>query len=85
MIAIALGKIDAQALLTARNQAELQQQLVKQLNQPNKNASNKEVSMNYCGFNCFHVHTQVHGYPITVEMQRQGLINWQLTGIKLPL
>lgn len=85
MIAIALGKIDIQTLLTARNQAELQQILIKQLNKPNPNASNKETAMKYCGFNCFNIHTQVHGYPITVKMQRQGLINWQVTAIQLPL
>lgn len=85
MIAIALGKIDIQTLLTARNQTELQQILIKQLNKPNPNASNKETSMKYCGFNCFNIHTQAHGYPITVKMQRQGLINWQVTAIQLPL
>lgn len=85
LVAVALDKIDIQALIMARNQAELQQTLIKQLNAPNPNPSNQPTTFNYCGFNCFKVDTQVQGYPITVQMQRQGLIDWKIVGIKLPI
>lgn len=85
LMAVALDKIDIQALITARNQAELQRMVIKQLNAPNPNPSNQQTSAVYCGFHCFKVDTQVHGYPITVHMQRQGLIDWKIVGIKLPI
>lgn len=85
LVAVALDKIDIQALIMARNQAELQQTLIKQLNAPNPNPSNQPTAFHYCGFNCFKVDTQVQGYPLTVQMQRQGLIDWKIVGIKLPI
>lgn len=85
LVAIALGKIDIQTLITARNQAELQQMFVKQLSKTNPNANQSEPTFHYCGFNCFVVHTQVHGYPIDVQLQRQNLLNWQIVAVKLPV
>ncbi|PIE47747.1 MAG: hypothetical protein CSA42_01810 [Gammaproteobacteria bacterium] len=44
----------------------------------------KLPSFRYCGINCFNVSGDVKGYPVTVQMQRQGLINWKIVDIKLP-
>lgn len=85
LVAVALDKINIQALITARNQAELQRMVIKQLNAPNPNPSSQTTSTVYCGFYCFKVDTQVHGYPITVKMQRQGVLDWKIVGIKLPI
>ncbi|WP_434352973.1 DUF2939 domain-containing protein [Psychrobacter sp. HD31] len=41
-------------------------------------------SFSYCGINCFNVSGDVKGYPLTVQMQRQGLIDWKIIDIKLP-
>ena len=41
-------------------------------------------TLNYCGINCVTLSGQVKGYPITVEMQRVGLITWQIVDIVLP-
>lgn len=38
----------------------------------------------YCGINCFEVSGKVKGYPLTVEMQRKGLLDWKIVDIKLP-
>lgn len=84
LIAVSLDKINIQELITARNPTELQQTLVKQLNTPNKNTTHSEPKANYCGFYCFEIQTNVHGYPITVEMKRQNLINWQIVAVKFP-
>ena len=43
-----------------------------------------EPSLSYCGINCFTISGQVKGYPITVEMQRQGFIDWQIIDVVLP-
>lgn len=40
--------------------------------------------LSYCGINCFTVSGQVKGYPLTIEMQRQGLINWKVVDVILP-
>lgn len=85
LTAVAMDKIDMQELLTARNQDELTAKVKEQLNRPNPNAVTVKDSAKYCGFNCFEVQTQVKGYPLTVSMERQGLINWKVVGVKLPL
>jgi hypothetical protein len=43
-----------------------------------------EPSLSYCGINCFTISGQVKGYPITIEMQRQGFIDWQIIDVVLP-
>lgn len=45
--------------------------------------SNKPV-LSYCGIDCFTISGQVKGYPLTIQMQRQGLIDWQIIDIVLP-
>lgn len=41
-------------------------------------------SLSYCGINCFHISGQVKGYPLTIQMQRQGLVRWQIVDVILP-
>ncbi len=84
LTAVAMDKIEVKALITARGQDELMHKITEQLSRPNPNAIPIKDTATYCGFNCFAVQTQVKGYPITVTMQRQGLINWKIVGIKLP-
>ena len=45
--------------------------------------SDKPV-LSYCGVNCFTLSGQVKGYPLTIEMQRQGLIQWKVVNVVLP-
>lgn len=45
--------------------------------------SNKP-SLSYCGINCFTISGQVKGYPLTIEMQREGFINWKIVNVVLP-
>lgn len=40
--------------------------------------------LSYCGINCFTISGQVKGYPITIEMQRQGFIGWKIVDVVLP-
>ena len=41
-------------------------------------------TLSYCGINCFTISGQVKGYPLTIEMQRQGLIGWKIIDVVLP-
>lgn len=45
--------------------------------------SDKPV-LSYCGVNCFTLSGQVKGYPLTIEMQRKGLIQWKVVNVVLP-
>ncbi|WP_296404453.1 DUF2939 domain-containing protein [Psychrobacter sp.] len=40
--------------------------------------------LSYCGINCFTVAGQVKGYPLTLQMQREGLIDWKIVNVVLP-
>ena len=57
--------------------AELEQQVAQ------GNDSDKPT-LRYCGINCFTISGQVKSYPLTVEMQREGLIHWKIVDIVLP-
>ncbi len=76
------GDIDA----VVKNQ--MQQIMEKQAGELEQQAAQGSDSdkpkLSYCGINCFTITGQVKGYPLTIEMQRQGLINWKIVDIVLP-
>ena len=45
--------------------------------------SNKP-QLGYCGINCFSISGNVKGYPVTIEMQRQGFVEWKIVDVLLP-
>ena len=47
-------------------------------------ADSDKPELKYCGLNCFTLSGQVKGYPLTIEMQRQGLIQWKIINVVLP-
>ena len=57
--------------------AELEQQVA-------QGSDSDKPTLSYCGINCFTISGQVKGYPLTVEMQRDGLIRWKIVDIVLP-
>lgn len=94
LTAVAMDKIKLNPenladLVTANNTDELNQKLLTQLKASDMskggNTANSQPTASYCGINCFKVQTQVQGYPITINMARQGFANWQIVGVKLPL
>lgn len=85
LLAVAMDKINLTELITTRNQDELTDKIKEQLNRHNPNPVTVKDSASYCGFNCFAVQTQVRGYPLTINLERQGLVNWKIVGVKLPL
>lgn len=94
LTAVAMDKIKLNPetladLATAQNTEELNQKLLKQLKASDmakgaKSGDNKPTA-SYCGINYFEVNTQVQGYPLKVEMARQGFSTWQIVKIKLPI
>lgn len=73
------GDVDAvvknQMQQIIKNQAQQLQQ---------QGADSDKPTLSYCGINCFTISGQVRGYPITVIMARQGLINWKIVDVVLP-
>lgn len=68
-----------------KNQIQLvMQKQASELEEQAAQGEDSEPSLSYCGINCFTISGQVKGYPITVEMQRQGFINWQIIDVVLP-
>ena len=67
---------------------QIGQVMQKQARELEQHASQGEDSdkptLSYCGINCFTISGQVKGYPLTIEMQRQGLIGWKIVDIVLP-
>lgn len=61
----------------AKQAAELEQQAT-------QGKDSDKPALSYCGINCFTISGQVKGYPITVEMARKGLIEWQIVDVVLP-
>ena len=57
--------------------AELEQQAA-------QGTDSDKPKLGYCGINCFNISGQVKGYPLTIKMQRDGLINWKIVDIILP-
>lgn len=44
----------------------------------------EKPQLSYCAIDCFSISGQIKGYPLTVRMQRQGLINWKIVDVVLP-
>lgn len=67
---------------------QMQQIMQKQASELERQAAQGEDStkptLSYCGINCFTISGQVKGYPLTIEMQRQGLIDWKIIDVVLP-
>ena len=76
------GDIDA----VVKNQ--MQQIMEKQAGELEQQAAqgsdSEKPKLSYCGINCFTITGQVKGYPLTIEMQRQGFIDWKIVDIVLP-
>ena len=96
--AIASDQVDLksliQSLITQRGdidavvKSQMQQVIKKQAAELEQQAvqgdDSEKPTLRYCGINCFYISGQVKGYPLTIEMQRQGLINWKIVDIVLP-
>ncbi len=47
-------------------------------------ATDSDPKLAYCGLNCFEIQGTMKGYPLTIQMEREGLIQWKIIDIKLP-
>ncbi|WP_317200438.1 DUF2939 domain-containing protein [uncultured Psychrobacter sp.] len=73
---------DMSAVIANQTQLVMEKQ-ANELAQQDAQAGDKPA-LNYCGINCFTISGQVKGYPMTIEMARNGLIEWKIVDIVLP-
>ncbi len=75
---------DVNAVVKNQMQQIMQKQASELERQAAQGKDSTKPTLSYCGINCFTISGQVKGYPLTIEMQRQGLIDWKIIDIILP-
>lgn len=75
---------DVNAVVQSQMQQIMQKQAAELEEQAAQGTDSDKPTLSYCGINCFTITGQVKGYPLTVEMARDGLINWKIVDIVLP-
>lgn len=75
---------DIDAVVKDQMQQVMQQQAAELEKQAMQGNDSDKPALSYCGINCFTISGQIKGYPLTIEMQRQGLIEWKIVDIVLP-
>lgn len=79
-----LQRGDVNAVVQSQMQQIMKKQAAELEQQAAQGTDSDKPSLSYCGINCFNISGQVKGYPLTIEMQRQGLIEWKIVDIVLP-
>lgn len=75
---------DVNAVVQSQMQQIMKKQAAELEQQAAQGTDSDKPTLSYCGINCFNISGQVKGYPLTIEMQRDGLINWKIVDIVLP-
>ena len=75
---------DVNAVVKNQMQQIMKKQAAELEQQAAQGTDSDKPKLAYCGINCFTISGQVKGYPLTIEMQREGLINWKIVDIVLP-
>lgn len=75
---------DIQAVIQNQMQQVIKQQSGELQQHVESGEDSSKPKLSYCGINCFTISGQVKGYPLTLEMTREGLIGWKVVNIVLP-
>ncbi|WP_198334766.1 DUF2939 domain-containing protein [Psychrobacter namhaensis] len=75
---------DVNAVVQSQMQQMMQKQAAVLEQQAAQGSDSDKLELSYCGINCFQISGQVKGYPLTIQMQREGLIDWKIVDIVLP-
>lgn len=75
---------DVNAVVQNQMQQIMKKQAAELEQQAAQGSDSDKPTLSYCGINCFTISGQVKGYPLTIEMQRDGLIHWKIVDIVLP-
>ena len=75
---------DIQAVIQNQMQQVIKQQSGELQQHVESGEDSSKPKLSYCGINCFTIAGQVKGYPLTLEMTREGLIGWKVVNVVLP-
>ncbi|WP_201587474.1 DUF2939 domain-containing protein [Psychrobacter jeotgali] len=75
---------DINAVIKNQIQQVMEKQAVELEQQAAQGIDSNKPTLSYCGIDCFTISGQVKGYPLIVEMQREGLVNWKIVDVTLP-
>lgn len=75
---------DVDAVIKSQVQQIMEKQATELEQQVAQGTDSDKPTLSYCGINCFSISGQVKGYPLTVMMAREGLINWKIVDIIVP-
>ena len=75
---------DIQAVIQNQMQQVIKQQSDELQQHVESGEDSSKPKLSYCGINCFTISGQVKGYPLTLEMTREGLIGWKVVNVVLP-
>lgn len=79
-----LQRGDVNAVVQSQMQQIMKKQAAELEQQAAQGTDSDKPTLSYCGINCFNISGQVKGYSLTIEMQRQGLVEWKIVDIVLP-
>lgn len=75
---------DINAVIGNQMQQVMAEQAIEQQSQAQSAGDVNKPKLSYCGINCFTISGQVKGYHVTIEMQREGFIEWKIINVVLP-
>lgn len=75
---------DIDAVVKQQVEQMMSKQAAQLEQQATQGTDSDKPKLSYCGINCFTISGQVKGYPLTIEMQRQGLLDWKIIDVVLP-
>lgn len=81
---ILIQRGDIQAVIQNQMQQVMNQQSGELQSHVESGEDSAKPKLSYCGLNCFTLSGQVKGYPLTLEMQREGLFGWKVVNVVLP-
>ncbi|OLF37425.1 MULTISPECIES: DUF2939 domain-containing protein [unclassified Psychrobacter] len=75
---------DVDIVVKQQVQQMMNQQAAQLEQQAAQGTDSDKPTLSYCGLNCFNISGQIKGYPITINMQREGFIEWKIVDVVLP-
>ena len=75
---------NVEAVVKNQMQQVMQKQAAELEQQAAQSSDSNQPTLSYCGIDCFTISGPVKGYPLTIEMQREGLVNWTIVDVVLP-
>lgn len=75
---------NVEAVVKNQMQQVMQKQAAELEQQAAQSSDSNQPTLSYCGIDCFTISGAVKGYPLIIEMQRDGLVNWKIVNVVLP-